>query len=68
MPQATAETTALPLTRRLARAAGAGLAGATELELMHEPLPEIAMCLRIRAGWLEAWQRLKKLLLERIPT
>ena len=44
------------------------LAGVTELELIHEPLPEFAMCLRIRAGWLEAWQRLKKLLLERIPT
>ena len=36
------------------------LAGITELELIHEPLPEIPICLRIRTGWLEAWQRLKE--------
>ena len=29
--------------------------GATELELTHEPLPEIPVCLRHRAGWVEAW-------------
>jgi uncharacterized protein YndB with AHSA1/START domain len=36
--------------------------GGTEMELIHEPLPEISMCLRVRAGWLDAWQRLKKVL------
>ena len=36
--------------------------GGTELELIHEPLPEIPICLRVRAGWLDAWQRLKKVL------
>jgi uncharacterized protein YndB with AHSA1/START domain len=34
--------------------------GGTELELIHERLPEISICLRVRAGWLDAWQRLKK--------
>jgi uncharacterized protein YndB with AHSA1/START domain len=38
------------------------LAGVTELQLIHEPLPEIPICLRIRTGWLEAWQRLKEVL------
>jgi uncharacterized protein YndB with AHSA1/START domain len=36
--------------------------GGTEMELIHEPLPEISICLRVRAGWLDAWQRLKKVL------
>jgi uncharacterized protein YndB with AHSA1/START domain len=36
--------------------------GGTELELIHEPLPEISICLRVRAGWLDACQRLKKVL------
>jgi len=36
------------------------LAGVTDLELIHELLPEIPICLRIRTGWLEAWQRLKE--------
>jgi uncharacterized protein YndB with AHSA1/START domain len=36
--------------------------GGTELELIQEPLPEISICLRVRAGWLDAWQRLKKVL------
>ena len=38
------------------------LAGVTELQLIHEPLPEISICLRIRTGWLGAWQRLKEVL------
>ncbi len=36
--------------------------GGTELELTHEPLPEIPVCLRHRAGWVEAWKRLEGLL------
>lgn len=35
-------------------------AGETELELTHEPLPEIPICLRHRSGWIEAWQRLEE--------
>jgi len=37
-------------------------AGATELELTQEPLPEIPICLRHRTGWVEAWQRLTEIL------
>lgn len=33
-------------------------AGGTELELTHEPLPEISICLRHRTAWVEAWRRL----------
>ena len=36
--------------------------GATEVELTHEALPEIPICLRHRTGWLEAWQRLEGIL------
>ena len=35
-------------------------AGETELELTHEPLPEIPICLRHRSGWIEAWRRLEE--------
>jgi uncharacterized protein YndB with AHSA1/START domain len=40
----------------------ADAAGATELELTHEALPQITICLLHRAGWLEAWQRLTRIL------
>ena len=35
-------------------------AGETELELTHESLPEIPICLRHRSAWIEAWQRLER--------
>ena len=37
--------------------------GTTEVVLMHENLPEIGVCLRHRAGWLAAWERLEVTLL-----
>jgi uncharacterized protein YndB with AHSA1/START domain len=37
-------------------------AGATEVELTHECLPEIPLCLRHRTAWIESWQRLKAIL------
>ena len=38
------------------------VAGVTELELTHAQLPEVPVCLLHRAGWVEAWQRLEKIL------
>jgi len=37
--------------------------GTTEVVLMHENLPEIGVCLRHRAGWLAAWERMEVALL-----
>lgn len=34
----------------------------TEVTLLQEHLPEIAVCLRHRAGWMAAWERLERLL------
>jgi uncharacterized protein YndB with AHSA1/START domain len=50
----------MPETRVTVRLTEHG--GATELELTHEPLPEIPVCLRHRTGWVEAWQRLEGIL------
>ncbi len=35
----------------------------TEIVLTHEELPEIAVCLRHRTGWLAAWERMERSLL-----
>jgi uncharacterized protein YndB with AHSA1/START domain len=35
-------------------------AGTTEVVLIHENLPEIAVCLRHRSGWMAAWERLEQ--------
>lgn len=32
----------------------------TEVVLIHEHLPEIAVCLRHRSGWMAAWERLER--------
>jgi uncharacterized protein YndB with AHSA1/START domain len=34
--------------------------GITEVVLIHEDLPEINVCLRHRAGWMEAWERIDR--------
>jgi uncharacterized protein YndB with AHSA1/START domain len=35
----------------------------TEIVLTHENLPEISVCLRHRAGWIAAWERIERSLL-----
>jgi len=35
----------------------------TEIVLTHEKLPEISVCLRHRAGWIAAWERIERSLL-----
>ena len=39
-----------------------GSSDSTEMELTHEPLSEVTLCLRHRSGWVEAWQRLQDIL------
>jgi uncharacterized protein YndB with AHSA1/START domain len=34
--------------------------GGTEVVLIHENLPEIAVCLRHREGWVATWDRIEK--------
>jgi len=36
----------------------------TEVVLIHEHLPEVGLCLRHRAGWIGAWQRIEHVLLD----
>lgn len=33
---------------------------ATEVVLVHEDLPEIAVCLKHRSGWIAAWDRIER--------
>ena len=33
--------------------------GGTELTLIHEAIPGIALCLRHRSGWLDGFERLR---------
>ena len=40
--------------------------GATEVVLMHEDLPDIAVCLRHRNGWIAAWGRIEKSVLSQL--
>jgi len=35
---------------------------ATVVSLTHEHLPEIAVCLHHRSGWIAAWDRLERIL------
>ena len=34
----------------------------TEVVLIHEDLPEVSVCLRHRAGWIAAWNRIERVL------